>query len=96
MIYVKINDNYINSQINQYGGLKMRNIKIYSTSTCSNCITAKEYLKEKGYEYEEKNVSADKEAKKELISMGYMGVPIIIVDEEVVVGFDKAKLDEIL
>jgi len=74
----------------------MRNIKIYSTSTCSNCITAKEYLKEKGYEYEEKNVSTDQEAKKELISMGYMGVPVIIVDDEVVVGFDKAKLDEIL
>lgn len=33
---------------------------------------------------------------KELISMGYMGVPIIMIDEEVVVGFNKAKLDEIL
>ncbi len=74
----------------------MKNIKIYSSSTCPNCITAKEYLKEKGYEYEEKNVSIDSEAKKELISMGYMGVPIIIVDEEVVVGFNKAKLDELL
>ena len=75
---------------------KMKNIKIYSSSTCPNCVTAKEYLKEKGYEYEEKNVSTDPESKKELIAMGYMGVPIIIVDEEVVVGFNKAKLDEIL
>lgn len=53
-------------------------------------------MQDKGYEYEEKNVSSDPEAKKELISMGYMGVPIIMIDEEVVVGFNKAKLDEIL
>ena len=74
----------------------MKKIKIYSSSTWPNCITAKEYLQEKGYEYEEKNVSTDPEAKKELLSMGYMGVPIIMIDDEVVVGFDKAKLDEIL
>lgn len=74
----------------------MKNIKVYSSSTCTNCVAAKEYLKEKGYEYEEKNISTDPEAKKELISMGYMGVPIIMIDEEVVVGFNKSKLDEIL
>ncbi len=74
----------------------MKNIKIYSSSTCSNCALAKEYLKEKGYEYEEKNVSTDPVAKKELISMGYMGVPVIMIDDEVVVGFDKIKLDELL
>lgn len=74
----------------------MKNIKIYSSSTCTNCTAAKEYIKEKGYEYEEKNVSLDPEAKKELLGMGYMGVPIIFVDEEVVVGFNKSKLDELL
>lgn len=74
----------------------MKKIKVYSSSTCTNCTAAKEYLKEKGYEYEEKNVSLDAEAKKELLSMGYMGVPIIFVDDEVVVGFNRSKLDEIL
>lgn len=74
----------------------MHNIKIYSTSTCPNCTVAKEYLREKGYAYDEKNVSTDPQAKKELISMGYMGVPIILVDDEIVVGFDKNKLDQIL
>lgn len=74
----------------------MKKIKIYSSSTCSNCSAAKEYIKEKGYDYEEKNVSSDKEAKKELLAMGYMGVPVIFVDDEVVVGFNKNKLDEIL
>lgn len=74
----------------------MRKIKMYSSSTCPNCTAAKEYLKEKGYEYEEKNVSSDAEAKKELLAMGYMGVPVIFVDDEVVVGFNKGKLDELL
>lgn len=74
----------------------MKNIKIYSSSTCTNCTAAKEYIKEKGYDYEEKNVSLDAEAKKELLSMGYMGVPIIFIDEEVVVGFNRSKLDELL
>lgn len=74
----------------------MKKIKVYSSSSCTNCTAAKEYLKEKGYEYEEKNVSTDKEAKKELIALGYMGVPVIMIDEEVVVGFNKSKLDEIL
>ncbi|HBC31876.1 MAG TPA: NrdH-redoxin [Clostridiales bacterium] len=74
----------------------MKKIKVYSSASCSNCTAAKEYLKEKGYEYEEKNVSTDKEAKKELIALGYMGVPVIMIDEEVVVGFNKSKLDEIL
>ncbi len=74
----------------------MKKIKIYSSATCSNCTAAKEYMKEKGYDFEEKNVSKDKEAKKELLAMGYMGVPVIFVDDEVVVGFNRSKLDEIL
>lgn len=74
----------------------MRKIKIYSSSTCANCTAAKEYLKEKGYEYEEKNISSDAEAKKELLAMGYMGVPVIFVDDDVVVGFNRSKLEELL
>ena len=74
----------------------MKNIKVYSSSTCTNCTAAKEYIKEKGYKYEEKNISTDMEARKELIDMGYMGVPVIMIDDEVVVGFNKGKLDEIL
>jgi glutaredoxin-like YruB-family protein len=75
---------------------KMKKIIIYSSSSCTNCTAAKEYIKEKGYDYEEKNVSIDKQAKKELIDLGYMGVPVIMIDDQVVVGFNKNKLDEIL
>ncbi len=74
----------------------MPKIKIYTSNTCSHCSAAKEYLKEKELSYEERNVSTDPSAKKELIEMGYMGVPIIMVDDDVVEGFNKNKLDEIL
>ena len=74
----------------------MRKIEIYTSDTCSHCHAAKDYFDVKGLAYEEKNISTDKEAKKELISKGYTGVPIIIVDNESVEGFNKSKLDEML
>lgn len=74
----------------------MRKIKIYTSTTCSHCHAAKDYLDEKGQIYEEKNVSIDPQAKKELIDMGFMGVPIIMVDDVVIQGFNKSKLDELL
>jgi glutaredoxin 3 len=74
----------------------MPKIKIYTSNTCSHCSAAKEYLKEKELSYEERNVSTDPSAKKELIGMGYMGVPIIMVDDDVIEGFNKNKLDETL
>jgi glutaredoxin-like YruB-family protein len=74
----------------------MPKIKIYTSNTCSHCSAAKEYLKEKELSYEERNVSTDPSAKKELIGMGYMGVPIIMVDDNVIEGFNKNKMDEIL
>lgn len=73
-----------------------KEVIVYSSSTCPHCTTAKNYLSEKGVAYTEKNVSTDPEARKELIAKGYMGVPVIIVDGEEIVGFDKAKLDTML
>lgn len=57
---------------------------------------AKDYLKENHVEFEERNVSTDTAARKELMAKGFMGVPVIYVDEEVIQGFDKAKLAELL
>ncbi|MDM8534872.1 glutaredoxin family protein [Clostridiaceae bacterium HSG29] len=71
-------------------------VVVFSSNTCSYCNMAKEYLKEKGVEFEEKNVSEDAEARKELISNGFMGVPVIYVGDEVIQGFDKNRLDELL
>lgn len=74
----------------------MSKVTVYTSSTCPHCTTAKEYLKEKGVEFIEKNVQTDSEARKELIQKGYMGVPVIVVDDQEIQGFDKNKLDELL
>jgi len=74
----------------------MKNVVIYSSNTCGYCTMAKEYFNENNVEYTEKNVSTDLEARKELMSKGFMGVPVIYVEDEVIQGFDKAKLDELL
>lgn len=71
-------------------------IKVYTSDTCSYCKMVKEYLSEKGVEYEEMNISKDPEARKELISEGFMGVPVVYIGDEVIQGFDKKKLDELL
>ncbi|SCG82452.1 glutaredoxin [Proteiniborus sp. DW1] len=74
----------------------MSNVIIYSSNSCGYCVLAKEYLQEKGVNYEEKNISTDPSARKELMQKGYMGVPVIIVNGEEIVGFDKARLEELL
>lgn len=74
----------------------MEKIKVYTSSTCPYCVMAKEYLAEKGLEYEEKNVQTDKAARQELMKMGYTGVPVVVIGDEKIVGFDKAKIDEAL
>ncbi len=74
----------------------MKNVIVYTSSTCPYCTLAKNHLTEKGVSYEEKNVSSDKEARKELMAMGHMGVPVIVIDGAEVVGFDKEKIDSLL
>lgn len=74
----------------------MNNIVIYSTETCPHCQSAKSYLESKGFTYVEKNVQKDKEARQELLSKGYRGVPVLIINDTDVVGFDKEKIDQLL
>ncbi len=74
----------------------MKNVVIYSSNTCGYCTMAKEYFNENKVEFTEKNVSTDLEARKDLMAKGFMGVPVIYVEDEVIQGFDKAKLDELL
>lgn len=74
----------------------MANVVIYSSNTCGYCTMAKEYLQEKGVSYEEKNISTDPAARRELMQKGYMGVPVIIVNGEEIVGFDKPRLEQLL
>jgi len=58
---------------------------------------AKEFLRVKGLNYEEKNVADDMDARQEMMELsGQMGVPVIAVDEDVVVGFNQTMLESLL
>ncbi len=74
----------------------MKDVTIYSSDTCKYCHLAKDFLKENNIEYTDKNVSSDPTARKELMKMGFMGVPVIMVDDEIIQGFDKERLTELL
>jgi glutaredoxin len=57
----------------------------------------KEFLKEKGIEYTDYNVAEDAEKRQEMIEKsGQMGVPVIFIGEDMMVGFDQGKLTELL
>ena len=75
-----------------------KKVVIYSTPTWPFCARAKEYLSQKGISYEERDVAADREAAREMIEKTkQMAVPAIIIDDkDIVVGFNQAKLDELL
>lgn len=78
------------------GGILMKDITIYTSTTCSFCHMAKEYLDGKNIKYTEKNISEDKDARMEMMKMGFTGVPVIIIGDEKILGFDKAKIDAAL
>lgn len=70
------------------------NIKVYSTPTCPYCIKAKKYLGEKGIAFENIDVSSNEEGLQEMIKLsGQMGVPVIVIDGDVTVGFDQPKIN---
>jgi len=72
-------------------------IKVYSTPTCPYCITLKKFLKEKGIDFSDIDVSSDEKELQEMIDKsGQMGVPVININGEIVVGFDRNKIIELL
>ncbi len=74
----------------------MKNVTIFTSNNCPHCSTAKEYLKSNNISYEEKNISEDPSARQELIKKKAMGVPTILIEDEMIVGFDKRRIDDIL
>ncbi|MGL6105013.1 glutaredoxin family protein [Romboutsia sp.] len=74
----------------------MKQVEIYTSDTCIQCIKAKEYLQTANVDYVEHNISKKTEARKELIGMGYMSVPVLIIDEEHVLGFDLNRINSLL
>lgn len=75
----------------------MKNVTIYSTPSCHFCHMAKEFFKANNVNYTEHNVAADLVKRKEMIeSSGQMGVPVIIIGNDLIVGFNKPKIAELL
>ena len=76
----------------------MKKVTIYSTPTCHFCHMAKDYFNEKGVNFEDFDVSKDLEKRKEMLEKsGQMGVPVIIIDnKEIIVGFNKPQIVELL
>ena len=72
-------------------------IEIYSTPTCHFCNLAKDWFKEKNLDYKEYNVAADIEKRKEMMEItGQLGVPVIKINDDVLIGFNPNKMSEIL
>lgn len=75
----------------------MPNVTIYSTPSCHFCHAAKEFFSENNVAYTEHDVASDQEKRKEMVDMtGQMGVPVIRIGDDVVVGFDEGKVKELL
>jgi glutaredoxin-like YruB-family protein len=75
----------------------MKPVAIYTTETCSYCKLAKEFFQKNHVEYQEFDVGRDLEKRQEMIDKsGQMGVPVITVGEDLVVGFNKPRLEELL
>ena len=71
----------------------MHDIKIYSTPSCPYCHTLMVFLDERNIKYQHIDVSEDEKAKDEIIQKsGQMGLPIIDIDGEIIVGFDREKI----
>ena len=74
----------------------MKKVEVFSSNTCKNCVDLKNYLKANNIEYTEYNISKDQEARKNLIQLGYMSVPVTLIDGEHVLGFDLNRIESLL
>ena len=78
----------------QKGGDK---VKVYSTPTCPYCYMVKDFLKQNGIQFEDINVATDHEAAHYMIEKsGQMGVPVIEINGQMIVGFDREAIKKAL
>ncbi|OWK26957.1 MAG: NrdH-redoxin [Parcubacteria group bacterium GW2011_GWA2_38_13b] len=75
----------------------MHKILIYSTLSCPYCVMVKDFLKSHNIEFTDFNVADDEKARDEMVKKtNQMGVPVIDIDGEIIIGFDKPKISQIL
>jgi len=74
-----------------------KNVKVYSTATCPWCIRVKQFLNENNIEFQDLDVSGNQLAADEMMAKtGQMGVPVLDIDGEIIIGFDKEKIKQLL
>ncbi|HHW48892.1 MAG TPA: NrdH-redoxin [Clostridiaceae bacterium] len=72
-------------------------VKIYTTPSCPYCVMAKKYLDSKNVKYEEIDVSVDRDAAMEMVRKSRQrGVPVLDIDGNIVIGFDKDRIDSLI
>ncbi len=78
-------------------GSQQKSVTVYSTPTCSWCNRLKSYLRENNIKFRDIDVSKDQKAAEDMVKRsGQQGVPQSIIGGQVIVGFDKAKIDKLL
>jgi glutaredoxin-like YruB-family protein len=78
-------------------GRKVKSVTVYTTPTCSWCTTLKNYLNTNGIRYTEVDVSRNEEAAQEMVRRsGQQGVPQTMIGGEMIVGFDKSRINRLL
>lgn len=75
----------------------MVKVRVFSTTFCPYCVSLKEFLKENGVVFEDIDVSSDLATQKEMVEKtGQMGVPVVEIGSDIVVGFDKELIISLL
>jgi glutaredoxin-like YruB-family protein len=74
----------------------MNKVEIYTSETCHYCHDAKEFLKQNNIDFTEYNISKDIDARKALMKKGYMSVPLIIIENQEILGFNRDRISKIL
>ena len=72
-------------------------VKVYTTDSCPWCVKVKNYLKSKNVSFEELNVQEDMMAREDMVKKSkQMGVPVLEINDTIIIGFDKPSIDEAL
>lgn len=75
----------------------MKKVTIYSTPTCHFCHMAKDFFTENKIVFEDFNVATDLAKRKEMVARsGQMGVPVIFIGDEMIIGFDEPRISKAL
>ena len=77
--------------------METKTVEIYSTESCHFCHMAKDWLTEKGVPFVDYNVGQDMERRKEMVEItGQLGVPVIKIGDDVMIGFNQEQMAKIL